>query len=133
MSRENVEIVRRVFEATNRRDTEAARSLMDPEIEWDTSAFPFPDLAGVCRGSGEVLDWWRRWMAAWDEVQFEIGELIEAGDDVVVGTRAWGRGRDGVEVEVRFFNVYTVRGRKLAGLRTFRERTHALEAAGLSE
>jgi ketosteroid isomerase-like protein len=37
MSRENVEIVRRVFAATARRDSQAALALYDPEVEWDAS------------------------------------------------------------------------------------------------
>jgi ketosteroid isomerase-like protein len=34
VSQENVEIVRRLYEAAARRDTESLLSLYDPEVEW---------------------------------------------------------------------------------------------------
>jgi ketosteroid isomerase-like protein len=37
MSRENVEVVQRLFDAIGRRDSEAVLALYDPEIEWDAS------------------------------------------------------------------------------------------------
>ena len=37
MSRENVEVVRRVFEASARQDAEAVLALYDPHVEWDAS------------------------------------------------------------------------------------------------
>jgi ketosteroid isomerase-like protein len=37
MSQENVEVVRRAFEASGRRDTAAVLALDDAEVEWDAS------------------------------------------------------------------------------------------------
>jgi ketosteroid isomerase-like protein len=45
MSRENVEVVRRLYEAFSRRDNESPFSVYDPDIEWDMSRsrIPLPD------------------------------------------------------------------------------------------
>jgi ketosteroid isomerase-like protein len=37
MSEENVEIVRRVFDAVARDDSASVLALFDPEVEWDNS------------------------------------------------------------------------------------------------
>jgi hypothetical protein len=52
MSRENVELVRALGEAFQRRDHERVFDFYDPEIEWDTSRLHevVPDLADVYRG-----------------------------------------------------------------------------------
>ena len=46
MSRENVEIVRRLFEAQARHDLDAIEDLYDPSIEWD-------DVSGLWGDWGE--------------------------------------------------------------------------------
>ena len=60
MSQENVEIVRRIIDdftaGASEFDSEgtltkiAGEDLMDPEIEWDASGSPMPDIGGVYRG-----------------------------------------------------------------------------------
>ena len=133
MSRENVEVVQALFEATARRDAEAARPLLDPAVEWDMSAFPFPDLAGSYRGHDEVFGWWLRYFDAWDECGFEILGVRDVDDEMVVTTRAWGRGRDGIEIDRAFANLMTVRAGKLIRNRAFEDQEQALEAVGLRE
>src|SRR5215207_10021191 len=91
MSQENVERLRAAIDAlrgdTSELDWKATLAgawveLWDPEIEWDASTHPLPDLAGVYQGIEPTLRWWREWLVAWEAVQVEY-ELIEAGDRVV--------------------------------------------------
>jgi ketosteroid isomerase-like protein len=133
VAQENVETVRRVIEATNRRDAEAAISLIDPAIECDARGLDLPDLSGVYRGYEEVFGWWWRWFEAWREVQYEIEELIPADEDVVIGTRVHCTGRDGIEVDLYFVNLMTLRDGKLVRNRLYRDMSAALEAIGVSE
>jgi ketosteroid isomerase-like protein len=44
MSREKVEIVRRVYEAVDRGDTSTVLTLYAPDIEWDFARSPFNAL-----------------------------------------------------------------------------------------
>jgi ketosteroid isomerase-like protein len=134
MSQANVEIVQTLFEATARRDAEAARPLLDPDVEWDMSTFPFPDLAGAYRGHDEVFAWWLRYFDAWDECGFEILDVLhDEANELVVATRAWGRGRDGIAVDRSFANLMTLRNGKLIRNQAFQDQAKALEAAGLRE
>jgi ketosteroid isomerase-like protein len=50
MSQENVELVRDLLDAFRRRDHERAFDLYDPDIEWDASLQPAPDVAGIYQG-----------------------------------------------------------------------------------
>jgi ketosteroid isomerase-like protein len=60
MSEANVEIVRGLLDAFQRRGHERAFDLYDPDIEWDASLQPAPDLAGVYQGHQGVRTFWGR-------------------------------------------------------------------------
>jgi ketosteroid isomerase-like protein len=129
MSRENVETVRQLFEAFNRRDTDALLELLHPHVEW------LPMLAklegAVYRGRDEVARWVAELDREWAEFRPHLQECRDLGD-VVLALGTGGRG-SGVDVEAPFFGVLTVRGGKLAALRTFTTEAEALEAVGLRE
>jgi ketosteroid isomerase-like protein len=138
MSRENVEIVRALAESFQRRDHERAFDFYDPEIEWDASraAEVIPDLAGLYRGYEGVRAYWRRWLSAWRDLQFEIQEIRDEGDNVVLlirNQRQWGR-HSGIATEFAPYGmVFTIRGGKVVRVCTYPDQESALEAAGLSE
>ena len=132
MSQENVEIVRAVYEAWMRGDFEAVFERFDSEIEW----FPPPDVSssGWRRGHEGVRQSLAGWIGAWDDYHYELRELIDAGDDVLAEGWHRGRGRtSGVEVSEEIFSVWTLRAGQVVQQRMFRDRTQALEAAGLRE
>ena len=83
MSEENVEVVRAIYDSWIRGDYEAF--------------WPRAGHDGVRRSLA-------RWVGEWDEYSFEVRQLIDFGDDVLV--EGWHRGRG---------------------------KTSGLEAAGLSE
>jgi len=138
MSQENVEIVLALAGSFQRRDHERAFDFYDPEIEWDASpaASIIPDLAGVYRGYEGVRTYWRRWLSAWKDLQFEIQGVRDAGDDVVLlirNQRQWGR-HSGIATEFPPYGmVFTFRGGKVIRQCTYPDQESALEAAGLSE
>jgi ketosteroid isomerase-like protein len=138
VSQENVEIVRRVFDASVRHDAETVFSLFDPDAEWDNSRGPFKDLigAGIYHGHDGLRRFWREYYtAAWSSVEDNLEELIDAGDRVVsvVNTRARGRA-SGVEVEwTHNAGVWTIRDDKIVRVAWFGTRQEAIEAVGLEE
>jgi ketosteroid isomerase-like protein len=133
MSRENVEIVRRSFEAFARKGPEAVVDFWDADIElWMPSGLI--QAGGTYRGRAEVLDWMREWAEAWEEIDYTAEEFTEAGDTVVVSVLYNGRGKgSGVKVEGRFWYVMKLRNGKLLRWELHPERSQALEAAGLRE
>jgi ketosteroid isomerase-like protein len=138
MSGENVEIVRTLAEGFQHRQHERAFEFYDPEIEWDASAFgdTYPDIAGVYHGHEGVRTYWRNWLSAWSDLQFEIQDVVDAGDQVVLlirNQRQWGR-HSGLETKFAPYGmVFTFRGGKVVRWRNFPDQQSALEAAGLGE
>ncbi len=130
MSQENVEIVRRAWEAFMRHDNEAALALYDPEVE-----LHHPVDGSVYRGLTGVRAYFRDWFDVWGEVlSNDAEEWIDAGDEVIAVMHVGARGRrSGVAVERREWHVWTLRDGKLRRLRIYATRAEALEAVGLSE
>jgi uncharacterized protein len=138
MSQENVEIVRRVYDAAARRDTATVLALYDPEIEWDMTRRVGEGLwgqGGLYRGHEGLRRWFREWSEGLDHIEYEAEELIAAGDDRVI-SEAYMRGRgraSGIEVGATLYAVWTIREGKVVRVVWFSRREEALEAAGLSE
>ena len=76
----------------------------------------------------------REWFEAWDFYEAEAEEILDAGDSVVVLSRARGRSKyGGVAVEARSGEIWTLRGGKVVRFTGYDTRAEALKAAGLSE
>ena len=138
MSRENVEIVRQVFDAAARRDQATLLALYDPEVELDTSRPGTPgEMAGsgVYRGLDGLRTWFRSWHEAWEDLVDDCEELVEAGERVVSVSTIRARGRtSGAEVTSRRYSgVWTIRAGRVTRVVWFPTREEALEAAGLRE
>jgi ketosteroid isomerase-like protein len=137
MSEANVELVRRLLDMFAKRDHEAVFAFYDPEIEWDATAGSgsLNDLAGVYHGHEGVRTFWRRWLQAWKDLEFELEDVVDAGDDVVAlirTQRQWGR-HSGIVTDMPPYGiVFTVRDGKVVRWRSFPSQEAALEAVGLS-
>jgi ketosteroid isomerase-like protein len=136
MSQENIDVVRRVYAAAVRGDNEAAFELYAPDIEWDVTPSPAAQLGlePVYHGHEGVRRFWRDYLSAFERLDFELEELIDAGDRVlaVVHERALGR-HSGIAFDNPVFAVWTLRDGEIARMRVYLDRDEALEAAGLRE
>ncbi len=130
MSQENVEIVRRAFayEIYGVGDRAEAEAIFDPNVVMNpTNEGPFHGLDAM-RADFEL------WASAFEELEVSAEEFIDAGDRVLVTAYHRGRGRTSrVEVDGRFYEVYTLRDGKVVRVDEYVERAEALEAVGLSE
>ncbi len=128
MSQENVEAVRSSIEAYERGDYVAASAYLAPEVIWEVGQ------EGPARGPAAVREMWKRWTLEWEELEMNPEAFIEAGDNVVVEMHYRGRGlASGAEVVDRQFEVHTFRQHQCVRKADYRERSEALEAAGLEE
>jgi ketosteroid isomerase-like protein len=119
MSEESVEIVSRFLDA----DVDEALTYADPGIVWN----PIEELP--TQGHDAVRASLERWKAEWDDYEVLPEEFLDMGDRVVVTVRLRGRGRgSGVEIDARFYDVYTLRDDKIVRMDQFTERGQALEA-----
>jgi ketosteroid isomerase-like protein len=130
MSQENLELVRRGYEAYNRGDLDGAVSDFAPDCRY-TAAGTIPDRTGVFHGRDgykKFIGWLR---SEFDDAQADIDDLIDAGDTVVIGSTLRGRGKQsGAEAKFTFWQVWTIQGGKFVRGQGFATREEALEAAG---
>jgi ketosteroid isomerase-like protein len=133
MSQENVEIVRRIWEAAERRDDEAVFALHHTEIVWESHYVGPIEGSGVHHGHAGVRQFFRDWLESFGNYEADAETFIEVGDKVVVGYRVSGRGRgSGVEVDMIRWNVYELTNGLVTRVEVFDAKAEALEAAGLS-
>jgi ketosteroid isomerase-like protein len=128
--------VRRLYDAVAHRDSDAVLALYDQEVEVDMSRAPCGDLVGkrFYHGHDGFRAFYREWYDAWETVESEMEELIDAGDRVISVETTRGRGvASGAAVEVQNCGIWTIRGGTIVRVEWIEEREEALEAAGLSE
>ena len=112
---------------------ELANHLIDPEIEW-RGPREFPDLAEPVYGLQGMASYRAKVAEAIEDYRMVPEEFIDAGDDeVLVFSREGGRGRgSGAEVETHpTAHLWTLRDGKAIRMRSYWERSDALDAAGL--
>ncbi len=119
MSRENLELVRRLYAAWSAGDLDGATSAFADDVEWH--GHPRLPEPGPYGSREEVRRWMQQFREAWGELAAEPVELVDAGDSVVALVHMSGRGRgSGVEVrggvdvhigtfregEISYFRIY---------------------------
>jgi ketosteroid isomerase-like protein len=132
MPQENVEIVRRAFEALEQGGVGALLEFCSAEIEYRVRR-DLPD-ARTYHGHDGVRALAAEWQRVFEDFRLEPVELIDAGDSVVAMMRISGRGMtSGVETGNPYAGVSEVRNGKIWRISDYPTREEALEAVGLSE
>jgi ketosteroid isomerase-like protein len=132
MSRENVELARRMIEWFNARDTAAAQAHSTDDVEivplraaMEGTAYRGPEAFAAFGADSEE---------AWEEIRFDPEELRDGGERVVaIGQLSACARRTGAEVSARVAMLFEFRGGQLSKARSYSDVEDALEAAALSE
>jgi hypothetical protein len=129
MSRENVELVRRVYAEYFERG-ELPFELTHPEIRIDNIAeWPLP---GPYQGHEGLRQWWAEIVDAIPGVRLQLEEVIDVGDDRVVAMlRTFGT--ELIEQMPSWAVVHWIRDGLVVRTAGYLRREEALEAVGLSE
>ncbi len=133
MSQENVELVRSLLAAWNRRDEELMRRHMAPDIEW-APVGPTQLEGEVYRGQDEVSKAFEEVWDTWDRFRFQEGEVRDLVDSVVWLGRVQMQGKASeIALDQEFACRFVLRDAKVVRADAFLSWAEALEAAGLSE
>jgi ketosteroid isomerase-like protein len=137
MAQENVDTIRRMYDAWMARDDETVYSTFDPDIRLN----PDPEASWV--GMDETYlghDGVRRYMRAvyeaFENYRPEVEQIIDAGEGRVLTLAIeHGRGRgSGAEVQAaKTAHLWTLQDGRAVRLDLYLNRKRALEAVGLSE
>jgi ketosteroid isomerase-like protein len=130
MSHENVEAVRRAWEAFNRGDLDAFFADVAEDVEFEEDP-AFPE-ARVFRGREEVVAYIAAFQEQMRDHRFTVEEVRDLDDRVLVLLHETARGASsGIEVDQRPAFLYRFRGREVVAVRAYLDRAEALEALGL--
>jgi uncharacterized protein len=111
MSQENVDTIRRAYEAFGRQDMDALFGAFAPDITWQTpDSVPWggtfkghEELGGFFQGVGEALG----------ELHVEPDEYIDGGDTVVVKGHHRGTAPNGNSYDVEWVMLWTLEDGKV--------------------
>jgi ketosteroid isomerase-like protein len=105
---EAADVVRAGFERANANDPDGLAALCDEAVEFHD----VPEIPGskIFRGHDGIREWLINAHEISEDVRFQIGEIVEGGDVVMVETTVDMTGRaSGAEVGWRFWTVWRVR------------------------
>lgn len=132
MPQENVEGVKRAFEAFARGDLEAAFELIDPSFEIHDRVIPEASPSG--QGPNALIANVGMVREAFGDVVWEPREIVDRGDRVLVRVHMSAKGHHtSLPIEEEVGHIYTLREGKAVRLDIFRTWKEALEAAALPE
>lgn len=127
MSESNIDLVRSLYDAFDRRDQAAVAAAMDPEGEFrQNEQLPW---GGYYKGFPDGVHQFFSKLLARIESKVDVKRMWEAGNaDVVVG-RTRGRVRDsGKAFDVSIVHIWTIRNRKVVSFESFIDTPEMLRA-----
>ena len=132
MSQENIEVVRRSFEAWNAGDMDAFRELYHPDAVMRMAAGLA--RAGPYFGREAIMREFEQLRQTWDgrDTAEPIGDFIDVGDRVVVRRSGVAQARV-LKPTVELTAVWTVRDGSILAADYFRDYAEALATLGLRE
>jgi ketosteroid isomerase-like protein len=134
VSQQNVNIIRRVYEAWLAGDFQTVYAAFDESVELN----PDPEatwvgIGEVYRGRAGVRKYMRAVYEAFEDYRPEVERLIDVGDRVLTLAIEHGKGRgSGAEVQAnKTAHLWTLRDGKAVRLDLYLNRDRALEAVGI--
>lgn len=127
MSAQDVETLRRGYEAFARQDLEAVMAAFHPDIEWRS-----PDstpLGGHYRGQDAVKGFFGKLAQRFQRLSVEPLEFLDAGDAIVVVTRDRGAGSAG-DFDMESIHLWRMRDGKAASFTEYLDTARILQAIG---
>jgi ketosteroid isomerase-like protein len=132
MSLENVEIVRRAFDAFGRGDTPALLAMVSFDVVVRQTP-PIPD-ARTYHGREGFQQVIADWTEVFDGVVMRVDELIDGEDKVLTRVHQTARGAgSAAPVDFDTWFVWAVESEVIVRRDMFNDKSEALEAAGLTE
>ena len=129
MSDENVDVVRRQFEATNAGDFARAMSYYADDVVLVVDRDAFLE-SGTFEGREAVGAWFGDWISTFETHRLEIEDARDLGHVVFLSATISGRGRtSGAQVRGRTGYLYTVTKGKIVRVELHRSPEAALDAA----
>ena len=134
MSEQNLDVVRRGYEAFGRGDINALLGLFDEQISWVTPGPPELATSGRRTGPQEVAGFFAAVNQLFDIQRFEPRELLAQGDRViVVGSETAVARSTGKTIELDWVHAFTLRGGKVVAFQEFFDTAAVMSALSAAQ
>ena len=131
MSRENVELARRFYDAVNRRDLDAWLEVTDADAELISILIA---VEGGYHGHAGFRRWWENVFDNFPDYKIEVGEVRDVGNLTITAIRLLGHGSvSNAPIDQPLSQLIQWRQGKAVRVQSFRTEAEALEAVGLTE
>ncbi len=98
--------MRAAFDAWNRGDYEGVLRYVTEDVTWRPGGL-LPGIDEVYRGHDELRRFWRDFSEPWESIAIELEEVLEEAEGMLlVVARFRARGRDSIEVDAPFLQLY---------------------------
>ncbi len=132
MSEENKQVVQRGFEARSAGRLYDWVETLDPDIEWDISAFPVDGFPTTGSGRAEFVAHVNKYWSVWNDYAQDLAEMLDTGDHVIVVLREHARVRNSdADLEREIASVWTIEDGRRVRFQAFPSRAEALRAVGI--
>ena len=129
MTNPNLPLIVEMLVAYREGDDERLRAFMHPDGE----VYGAPEIvnSGTYYGFEGFKRWVGEWEEAWEEISYELGEIVEVSESVLVApVHVVGRGAgSGVEIDTVFAWLYEWRDGRVSRFHVYATVEDALEAA----
>jgi hypothetical protein len=132
MAKNNIEIVRTFLEEGAKGNTEAARAVLDDNVEWIEPDVPGLWFAGKHHGAEQSLrEVVMPTLDRVDDFGIAIEEFLDAGDDIVAIGKFFGKSKEtGKKLDIPACFVCKVQDGKIIRFRAYHNTALWLEAIG---
>ena len=128
---QNVEVVRRMYDARDGGDAECFLGCFHPELVLDARPRMDSSIVHGREEAGRVIG---EWVEAFDDWREEIHEIRDLGSEVYVVATQRGRAKEtGIEIDARYALLYQVADGQITRITLFSGEDEALAAAAAEE
>ena len=129
MTPDTVEVVRGIYAEWAKGNFRAGTDLFDRDVVLVLRP-EFPD-AGIYQGRDRIRAYMERFLESWTKAAIEAEDVLGSGDRVAVAVRQQATGSaSGVEIDMRYWQVWTFREGTVLRIESIMECSEALEALG---
>jgi ketosteroid isomerase-like protein len=133
MPGDNLEIVRKMYERREAGDMYVGE-FVDPELVFIRVGSEAPDFTGEWHGLDGLKKATADYLNVWEDYSFEVEQMIDLGDRVLVLETQTARGRrSGAVISQEVGALLTLRDGLIVRWEYYWERADALAAAGIAE
>ena len=132
MSKENVGVIKGIYDAFGRGDVPTVLGLMSPDIVWNEAEnFPYADRNPYVGPQAVLEGVFGRVLADWQGFQVVPDEILDAGDTVVMLGRYSGtHTKTGKPHNPQIVHVWRVKDGKATKFQQYADTLHVARAAG---